>query len=189
MIWVKSTRAPPPTTCLQIATTPQLALKRPTPPRTTSTSSLVFLEEASPTGKCTEMMVDQAQPTSSVSISGHEEPRSRAPEFYGFVAWTSTSLAFVVYVLWATLRDEQLHSLGITWYPNRYVCSMYIGKGWYDRSSFIANGQSSCQHTPSCSCYSRILSIFLLRLHKLLLFRMFVRLLVGFIAVLLWSSA
>ncbi|KIM70540.1 hypothetical protein SCLCIDRAFT_1206665 [Scleroderma citrinum Foug A] len=64
-------------------------------------------------------MVGQTQPTSPVSISGHDGHRSRAPEFYGFVAWTSTSLAFVIFVLWAILPDEQLRYLGITWYPNR----------------------------------------------------------------------
>lgn len=45
--------------------------------------------------------------------------RSRSPEFYGFVAWTSTSLLFVVYVLWALLPDECIRRLGIIWYPNR----------------------------------------------------------------------
>ncbi|KAE9401047.1 PIG-P, partial [Gymnopus androsaceus JB14] len=45
--------------------------------------------------------------------------RSRAPEFYGFVAWTSTSFLFVVYLLWALLPDPVIISLGIEWYPNR----------------------------------------------------------------------
>ncbi|KAK0445999.1 PIG-P-domain-containing protein [Desarmillaria tabescens] len=47
------------------------------------------------------------------------ELRSRAPEFYGFVAWTSTSLLFVVYLLWAILPDEYIEWLGVTWYPSR----------------------------------------------------------------------
>ncbi|KAF9269309.1 PIG-P [Marasmius fiardii PR-910] len=45
--------------------------------------------------------------------------RSRAPEFYGFVAWASTSFLFVVYLLWALLPDEYILWLGIYWYPNR----------------------------------------------------------------------
>ncbi|KAJ7269642.1 PIG-P-domain-containing protein [Mycena rebaudengoi] len=49
------------------------------------------------------------------------EYRSRAPEFYGFVAWTSTSFLFCVYVLWALLPDEFIIWMGITWYPNRQV--------------------------------------------------------------------
>ncbi|EJC97752.1 PIG-P [Fomitiporia mediterranea MF3/22] len=45
--------------------------------------------------------------------------KSRAPEFYGFVAWSSTYALFVLYVLWALLPDTWILSLGIEWYPNR----------------------------------------------------------------------
>jgi len=55
-----------------------------------------------------------------------EERRSRAPEFYGFVAWTCTYLLFVLYILWALLPDEYIVWFGITWYPNRYVCFNFI---------------------------------------------------------------
>jgi phosphatidylinositol glycan class P protein len=48
-----------------------------------------------------------------------EEYRSRAPEFYGFVAWTSTYLLFALFILWAFLPDSLILWLGITWYPNR----------------------------------------------------------------------
>lgn len=48
-----------------------------------------------------------------------DEHRSRAPEFYGFVAWTSTSVVFVLYVLWALLPDEYIVWLGVEWYPSR----------------------------------------------------------------------
>ncbi|KAK2464272.1 hypothetical protein APHAL10511_003729 [Amanita phalloides] len=44
---------------------------------------------------------------------------SRAPEFHGFVAWTSTVLLFALYLLWALLPDEYIIWLGIRWYPNR----------------------------------------------------------------------
>ncbi|KAI9065241.1 PIG-P, partial [Trametes sanguinea] len=47
------------------------------------------------------------------------ESRSRAPEFYGFVAWASTYLLFVLYLLWAFLPDERILALGVSWYPNR----------------------------------------------------------------------
>ncbi|KAH9946914.1 PIG-P-domain-containing protein [Amylocystis lapponica] len=47
------------------------------------------------------------------------DARSRAPEFYGFVAWTSTYLLFGFYLLWALLPDEYIHALGVSWYPNR----------------------------------------------------------------------
>ncbi|KAI5122244.1 hypothetical protein M0805_007109 [Coniferiporia weirii] len=45
--------------------------------------------------------------------------KSRAPEFYGFVAWTSTYALFVLYVLWAVFPDEWIVWLGIEWYPSR----------------------------------------------------------------------
>ncbi|PFH53793.1 hypothetical protein AMATHDRAFT_54303 [Amanita thiersii Skay4041] len=45
--------------------------------------------------------------------------RSRAPEFYGFVAWTSTALLFLLYLAWALLPDKYIISWGIHWYPNR----------------------------------------------------------------------
>ncbi|KAI0346409.1 PIG-P-domain-containing protein [Trametopsis cervina] len=47
------------------------------------------------------------------------EIRSRAPEFYGFVAWSSTSLLFCFFLLWALLPDTYLIWLGVSWYPNR----------------------------------------------------------------------
>lgn len=52
------------------------------------------------------------------------EYRSRAPEFYGFVAWTSTSLGFVLYLLWALLPDHYIIWLGVHWYPNRCGISL-----------------------------------------------------------------
>ncbi|KAG2143029.1 PIG-P-domain-containing protein [Suillus clintonianus] len=61
--------------------------------------------------------------TSLVTPSPPEPPpdehHSRAPEFYGFVAWTSTSIVFVLYVLWALLPDDYIVWLGVEWYPSR----------------------------------------------------------------------
>ena len=51
--------------------------------------------------------------------------RSRAPEFYGFVAWAVTYLLFVLYFLWAILPDEWIVWLGVSWYPNRYVLPLF----------------------------------------------------------------
>ncbi|KIJ14713.1 hypothetical protein PAXINDRAFT_78819 [Paxillus involutus ATCC 200175] len=58
-------------------------------------------------------------PLASFPSEPPPEHRSRAPEFYGFVAWTSTSVLFIVYVLWALLPDEYITWLGIQWYPSR----------------------------------------------------------------------
>ena len=67
----------------------------------------------------------QIDPTSPVSPLAHYPPdgwrgeHSRAPEIYGFVAWSSTALLFVVYMLWALLPDQVIVWLGVEWYPNR----------------------------------------------------------------------
>ena len=72
---------------------------------------------------------DKDEPTSPTSPLARFPPlpptelRSRAPEFYGFVAWAVTYLAFVLYFLWAILPDKWIIRLGVTWYPNRYVDS------------------------------------------------------------------
>ncbi|TFY65763.1 hypothetical protein EVG20_g5334 [Dentipellis fragilis] len=47
------------------------------------------------------------------------EYRSRAPEYYGFAAWSLTYILFFVFLLWALLPDEYIIWLGITWYPRR----------------------------------------------------------------------
>ncbi|CAG8589437.1 5980_t:CDS:10 [Ambispora leptoticha] len=41
-------------------------------------------------------------------------------EYYGFVLYLASFIAFVIYLLWAYLPDEALISLGITYYPSRY---------------------------------------------------------------------
>lgn len=67
---------------------------------------------------------DATSPTSPIAPypldhTGHN--KSREPEIYGFVAWVLTAIAFVVYFLWATVPDEWLCYVGITWYPKRLV--------------------------------------------------------------------
>ncbi|CAK5274724.1 unnamed protein product, partial [Mycena citricolor] len=68
---------------------------------------------------------DMENPTSPTSPVAQFPPipslehRTRAPEFYGFVAWTSTSFLYVVYLLWALLPDECIQAMGIEWYPSR----------------------------------------------------------------------
>jgi len=58
-----------------------------------------------------------------------EEYRSRAPEFYGFVAWSSTYLLFVLFILWSFLPDEWIVWSGVTWYPNRYFHLIRLSRG------------------------------------------------------------
>lgn len=46
--------------------------------------------------------------------------RPHSTEVYGFVVWISASLCLVLYLLWAYLPPSLLHSLHITYYPDRY---------------------------------------------------------------------
>jgi len=64
--------------------------------------------------------MDDHKNTSGAIPHGRDPHRSRAPEFYGFVAWTSTYLAFILYLLWALVPDEYIVRAGIEWYPSRY---------------------------------------------------------------------
>ncbi|CAG8506076.1 23320_t:CDS:2, partial [Racocetra persica] len=41
-------------------------------------------------------------------------------EYYGFVLYLLSFIAFAIYLLWAYLPKEILESLGITYYPDRY---------------------------------------------------------------------
>lgn len=68
--------------------------------------------------------MQRVEPTTPLARRATEPPRehrSRAPELYGFVTWSSTSVLFVVYLLWALLPDEYIIWLGVKWYPSRYA--------------------------------------------------------------------
>lgn len=41
-------------------------------------------------------------------------------EYYGFVMYLTSFVILGIYLIWAYVPDEILHSLGITYYPNRY---------------------------------------------------------------------
>ena len=72
--------------------------------------------------------------------------RPHATEVYGFVVWISASLCLVLYLLWAYLPPSVLHSLQLTYYPDRYwavavpaylsllplfLCASYVGYNLY----------------------------------------------------------
>jgi hypothetical protein len=74
------------------------------------------------------MMKEPTSPTAPLATfpPQPEEYRSRAPEFYGFVAWSSTYLLFILFILWSFLPDEWIIWSGVTWYPNRYFRSTLL---------------------------------------------------------------
>jgi len=47
-------------------------------------------------------------------------PKVPTYEYYGFVLYLSSSLAFLIYLLWSYLPSPFLHQLGIYYYPNRW---------------------------------------------------------------------
>ncbi|CEP10069.1 hypothetical protein [Parasitella parasitica] len=46
--------------------------------------------------------------------------KTPAYEYYGFAMYLASFVALGIYLIWAYVPDEILHSLGITYYPNRY---------------------------------------------------------------------
>nr|POE65094.1 meiotically up-regulated gene 84 protein [Quercus suber] len=47
-------------------------------------------------------------------------PKVPTYEYYGFTLYLTSSLAFIVYLLWSFLPSPFLHQLGIYYYPNRW---------------------------------------------------------------------
>jgi len=46
--------------------------------------------------------------------------RAKVREVYGFAGWIATIGAYICYLLWAYLPERVLHSIGVTYYPDRY---------------------------------------------------------------------
>ncbi|TKA80001.1 hypothetical protein B0A55_02082 [Friedmanniomyces simplex] len=62
--------------------------------------------------------------TSAAALAQQTIPRAspKVPtyEYYGFTLYLTSSLAFIVYLLWSYLPSPFLHQLGIYYYPNRW---------------------------------------------------------------------
>ena len=56
---------------------------------------------------------------------------------YAFVAWISTIVAYVLFLLWATAPEATLNALGFTYYPSRYYA---ISLPAYLLTSFLLIG-------------------------------------------------
>ncbi|KAJ9151971.1 PIG-P-domain-containing protein [Pleurostoma richardsiae] len=67
-----------------------------------------------------------SRPTTPDASDDELEPVPRASpkvptyEYYGFVLYLFSSLAFLIYLLWSYLPSPFLHALGIYYYPNRW---------------------------------------------------------------------
>ena len=47
-----------------------------------------------------------------------EEPSTRA--VYAFVSWIASISVYVIFLIWTLTPEDILHSLGITYYPNKH---------------------------------------------------------------------
>ena len=71
-------------------------------------------------------------------------PKVPTYEYYGFTLYLASSLAFLMYILWAYLPSPFLHALGIYYYPNRWwalaipsfivmlLCYIYVALAGYN---------------------------------------------------------
>jgi len=59
-----------------------------------------------------------------VGVMHDQRPRTQAGatsvEVCGFVGWTSTAVAYVLFLLWAYIPEETLQKVGVTYYPSKY---------------------------------------------------------------------
>lgn len=73
--------------------------------------------------------------------------KTNPTEVYGFVLWISSAVAYIIFLAWAFTPEEVLHSVGITYYPSKYVSCV----AWPHRC--LDGGQLPSRRTCSfCSC-------------------------------------
>ncbi|XP_020248903.1 phosphatidylinositol N-acetylglucosaminyltransferase subunit P-like isoform X2 [Asparagus officinalis] len=100
----------------------------------------------------------------TVSISDPEEKangfaRQHGPkpsEVYGFVGSITTVIATVIYLVWAYTPEPWLHSVGITYYPNKYwalaipafaMVSVVLGMVFYLGLNFMVTPPPTSYYT------------------------------------------
>ena len=54
-------------------------------------------------------------------LKNEKRNRPEPAAVYGFVGWITTLVCFVVFLLWAYLPADALHTLGVSYYPSQYV--------------------------------------------------------------------
>lgn len=82
---------------------------------------------------------------SGFGVSGDQGPKTS--EVYGFVGSITTVVATVLFLVWAYLPENWLHSLGIVYYPSRYwalavpayaMMTIILAVGFYIGLNFLA---------------------------------------------------
>lgn len=89
------------------------------PPFSTTTSRPTTPDSSDvETPNDTEAAVAKSARTATTVPSA--SPKVPTYEYYGFVLYLASSLAFLIYLLWSYLPSPFLHQLGIYYYPNRW---------------------------------------------------------------------
>lgn len=108
------THLPPSPSLTSLLRPPSLLNRSTTSTRPTSPDS----SDAELTPNDTEAQVaQQARRANPVPPTA---PRVPTYEYYGFVLYLASTLAFAMYILWSYLPSPFLHAMGITYYPNRW---------------------------------------------------------------------
>ena len=105
----------------------------PLPPSPSLTSLLrppSLIRSTASTRPTTPDSSDVETPNDTEAAVAHSARRANPPpptspkvptyEYYGFVLYLASTLAFLIYILWSFLPSPFLHALGITYYPNRW---------------------------------------------------------------------
>ncbi|KAI9090558.1 PIG-P [Phlyctochytrium arcticum] len=93
-------------------------------------------------------------PVSPTAETAPVHTASEIREYYGFVVYLASFVAFGAYLCWAILPDEVLHAVGIYYYPTRWwaiVFPIYI-LGLIPFTLLMFNG-INLWRTPSLSSY------------------------------------
>ena len=57
---------------------------------------------------------------SNQTVSGVRVERPTVFAVYAFVSWIASICVYVIFLVWTLTPEEHLHSLGITYYPNKH---------------------------------------------------------------------
>ena len=52
--------------------------------------------------------------------------KTNQTEVYGFVLFLFTFVSYAIYIVWAFLPEDTLHSIGFTYYPSKYSCYLAV---------------------------------------------------------------
>lgn len=66
-----------------------------------------------------KLLTECATPTGRSSTPSTKRGASQV-EVYGFVAWVTSGVLYLLYLSWAFLPNEWLEFIGITYYPDKY---------------------------------------------------------------------